>query len=196
MTDIEIVNAALGNLGVARISAIDDTTPDGSTIKGIYPTTRDALLQVRPWTFATTRAQLTKDAGVPAFGYAYQYQLPNNMLDVIRCWTGTGVPLERWKRELMFVLTDASPNVFAEMKVRVSEGAFPPLFNRALIAQLTADLAVPLTENRTTADSWEAKAESRLVVASVTDGKQGISEAPYLPAMPGRRSTGRSGGRF
>jgi hypothetical protein len=84
----------------------------------------------------------------------------------------------------------------AELKVQVSEAEFPPLFTKALIAQLSADLAIPLTENRTAADSWETKAAARLLEATVEDGKQGTSEAVTLPNMPGRRGRWGGSGRF
>lgn len=191
MTDLDFVNAALGNLGVTPLTVLDNSTPEGVTALALYATTRDALLQSRAWTFACTRAALTLDAGVPAFGYTYQYQLPNNALAVIACWQGDGIsPIDDFKRELNFVLTNFAAPIFATVKVRVNEASFPPLFSKALIAQLTADFAVPFTENRASADSWEAKAEARLMTAAAEDGKQGTSEAVRLPKMPGRRPTG------
>lgn len=197
MTDIEIVNAAIANLGGTKIAILDDSTPEGQVAGPIYPVTRDALLQARQWTFNKDRAALTLDAAVPAFKYAYKYQLPPKTLSIIRLWESDGrTPVCDWVRERSFVLTNTAAPVMAELKVQVSEAEFPPLFTKALIAQLSADLAIPLTENRTAADSWETKAAARLLEATVEDGKQGTSEAVTLPNMPGRRGRWGGSGRF
>jgi hypothetical protein len=188
VTDIEIVNSALVNLGCNPITVIDDTTSEGRVVGRIYPVTRDALLTLREWTFAKARLQLTQDAQAPAFGYLYQYMLPNNGLAVIRAYEPDGENLIMdWVREGPYVITDTVGPIFAELIMRVSENGFHPAFVKALVAQLCADMAIPLTENRSLADSWETKAAARLVEAAVADGKQGINQVRVPQVMRGRR---------
>lgn len=197
MNDIDIVNAALVQLGCEKIVALDDSTAEGRIAGPLYPITRDAMLAQRQWTFAKTRVALALSNTPPVFGFANAYALPNDIITVIRVWFADGRTLVAdYIREGGYVLTNAEAPVFAEILRKVPESAFHPLFTKALVAQLAADMAIPLTENRSLADSWETKAVNRLQEAALQDGKQGTNETVTLPAMPGRRSHTRNSGRF
>lgn len=186
MTDIEIVNAALVNLGCDTINAFDDLSAEARVAKAKYAICRDDLLVSVQWTFNTVRRELAESATPPVFGYAHAYALPNDALSVIRCFDGGGDEILDFNREGDFVVTDTEAPVYAIVQVRVPEGAFYPKFTKALEAQLSADMAVGLTENRALADSWEAKAEARLAKAAAVEGRQGTSETIKPPRLPGR----------
>lgn len=189
MTDLDIVNSAIASLGCNKITAIDDTTAEGQIAGAEYAIIRDALLQARAWTFAKGRVQGTQLAQPPLFGYAYQFTLDTSVLAIIRVYGPGGlVEVTDWDVEQgPAIVTDQAGPVYAEVIKRVSESAFSPLFIRALIARLAADWAMALTENRALADSWETKAEDRLVTAAAKDGKQGSDEVITVPRMPGRK---------
>lgn len=187
MTDIEIVNAALLELGCLPITAMDTSSAESTIALKQYGLIRDALLESRQWTFAKTRIQLTQDVTSPLFGFSNRYTIPSTVLTVIRVVDGNGRIIDPFEREGSYILTDEPAPIYAEVLQRVPESNFSPLFVKALIAQCAADWAIPLTENRTTADSWELKAQERLQIASATDGKQGTMKQMDVPAMPGRR---------
>lgn len=81
---VDISNLALSHLGdEAGVSAI--SPPDGSAQAALcgrfYPMARDALLEMRPWTFATKRAALAEVASNPVSDdWSYAYALPSGCL--------------------------------------------------------------------------------------------------------------------
>jgi hypothetical protein len=201
VTDLEIVNAALGKLGCPKITLIDSNGDSAESVLAgeEYAQIRDALLQSRQWTFAKDRVELVEASVTPVFGFAHKYIIPNDILTVIRVYDGSATTLADWWSntdtsalqdaivESGHVLTDSSAPVFAEVLKKVTENSFPPLFVRALVANLAAEWAIPLTENRAVADSWEVKFEKRLLAAAIADGKQGVSEVVVPMKLPGRR---------
>lgn len=84
-TEVDICNLAIGFLGnTGRIASINP--PEGSALAGwckdFYPMARDALLNMRDFTFNTT---WTTPAGMSVTGtqWQYCYALPKNTLTVV-----------------------------------------------------------------------------------------------------------------
>lgn len=79
----EICNIALGHLGEARITSVNEDTVASRACALHYETTRDEVLRSHRWNFAQARAVLSAIAETPAFGWSYQYQLPADCLRVL-----------------------------------------------------------------------------------------------------------------
>jgi len=77
-TAITICNLALGKLGAARIISLTEASPEANACSIHYEQTRNEVLRAHRWNFAITRATLTELASAPEFGWAHQYQLPND----------------------------------------------------------------------------------------------------------------------
>lgn len=81
---VDIANLALSHLGdEASVTAISppDGSPQSKHCGRFYPMARDALLEMRPWTFATRRAALAEVADNPvADDWSYAYALPSGCL--------------------------------------------------------------------------------------------------------------------
>lgn len=82
---VAVCNLALDYLKQAPITSITTpTTPTEVICARWYDVTRRALLRKHPWNFAIKRDQLTPDVlETPTFGYAYQYNLPNDFLRLL-----------------------------------------------------------------------------------------------------------------
>lgn len=77
--DVDICNQALVLIGNQEISSIEAPTNDRElAAKRFYAPTRDATLRAHPWNFAIERAALALMTAVPAFGWGYQFALPND----------------------------------------------------------------------------------------------------------------------
>jgi hypothetical protein len=204
VTQIEIINLALSDCGANLITSVNDNLPEARQAKAKYVPIRDAVLEMREWTFAKQRLLLAQDAVAPAFGYTYQYILPSNVLRVIRLHnnnngvgaitdplTGsfTSLPdlVDDWVREGARVLTNQASPIYAEVLMRVDEGQFSPGFVITLAARLTAAFAIPLTENRQLAKDFMDFFQASIKDAGAMDGSQGRTLLLRPPPLPGRR---------
>lgn len=192
MTSIEIINAALALVGSKPAAVLDNGTPVSLIVNALYPGLKAALLEDREWTFNKRRLQLTKDANVPAFGYAFQYILPSTVLRIYRCYNGSaaafGSPplLTDWVREGFKILTNSDNPVYAEIGEMVDESVFSPGAVLALEHLCAGEFAIPLTENAKLSDMHWKLFETLIVSAGANDGSQGISQRLRPPPLPGR----------
>lgn len=193
MTNIDIINSGLADVGQSPINTLGDGTKASILAKAKYPILRDAVLAAREWTFAKDRIQLNRDAVAPAFGYSYRYIIPSTVLRVVRCYQSGGLApilLNDWVREGSRVLTNQLDPVFAEVLIQVDEGLFSPGMVETLSARCSAAFAIPLTENRQLAKDWMDNYKSLLLDAAATDGQQGTMQALRPVSLPGRRNHG------
>lgn len=58
VSEVSISNLALSWLGANHITSLDDDTNEAKVCKAIFDVTRDVVLEVRDWSFATKRASL------------------------------------------------------------------------------------------------------------------------------------------
>src|SRR3990167_5668634 len=75
----DLLNDALGQIGAARITAIDDGSINANHCQTFYPALRRGLLRSHHWNFAEARVQLAQDAVGPVFEYTFSYTLPADL---------------------------------------------------------------------------------------------------------------------
>lgn len=149
---VDIANMALSNIGdSATVSNL--TPPEGSAqathCARFYPMARDSLLELHDWAFATRRATLALLSDAPAFGYAYAYQAPNDMLKArfVVDPALPGAPVDFVVEDdgtNKTILTDQA-NAAMLYTMRVTDtGKFPPLVEMAMSWLLSAYLAGPI----------------------------------------------------
>lgn len=130
--------------------SIDDGSATARACKNFYEPIRDALLRAHPWNFARRRASLSRLATTPAFGYAYEYQLPTDCLRVLEFNEEDVVGVDRpdaYEIEGRKLLTDAGQANIVYI-ARISDtNQFDSLFVTALSLQMAAELAMPITQS-------------------------------------------------
>lgn len=145
-SETEIVNDALGRLGISPVMSLTDPTKQAQFANRFYESTRDEVLSGHPWSFATKRATLAQLAAEPEFEWLYAYQLPVDSLRLLQLnGYDLGKTADAWAIEGNKLLTDADK---AEVRyiARVTDVTlFPPLFCEALSIKLAAKLCAPLT---------------------------------------------------
>ncbi len=139
----EVCNLALGHLGEASITSLDEDTTAARACALHYAMTRDELLRSHRWNFATTRAALVLLDASPAFGWSYQYQLPSDFLRVLEVNDSEAgdVISGEWIIEGRVLLTswDAVQLVYIRQILDVSQ--FDALFVQALALKLAVYLS-------------------------------------------------------
>lgn len=82
-TKTDIANQALSLIGADSISSFEENTSTARRIRTVYDTSRKALLRLHLFQCAVKRIKLSPLATQPEFGYAYQYQLPDDLIRII-----------------------------------------------------------------------------------------------------------------
>ena len=142
----EIANRALDAVNIDSISSMDDTSKAGRLCNRLFPQLRDTLLRMHPWKFAKTRQNLAASGTTPAWGYAYEYQLPSDYVRMDKLNVTDPSPI--YEVEGNKLLTDYAPPLGIVYIFRVTDvGRFDPLFSTALATLLAANLAKPLTNS-------------------------------------------------
>ena len=171
LTDIALCSRALIRLGAAPITSFNDGTAEAEIAGALYAPVRDALLSAYGWSFASGQAQLTRLADPPAADYQYAYALPEDFLRALSAGTGgRGRGLEyRLARSALH--TDAE-DVLLSYIFRPDEAEFPPYFDSILIARLSAEFCIPVTESTSRAEAMFRLAETEFSRARQTDAQQ------------------------
>ena len=176
----DIANLALVPLlGCGRVENIEDEQTEAVVMKAAYVYCRDAVMEERAWTFATSRGQWTPLADSPPFGYSFQYLIPSTVLRVLSIETATGVKGKDWAVEsdgekTVLLANDSLLNVQYLEKVE-NTNRFSSGFVNCLSIYLAWFTCVGLTQNRSLQDSLWVKYQDALTEAASSDGQQGKS---------------------
>lgn len=138
-SDVSICNNGLILVGADEINSFTDQTREAKVCAQLYPVTRDALIESKPWTFCRGQAQLNQLVNAPAYGFKYAYQLPS---DFVRLDETERLDCPYRKHEDM-IFTDMSPLRITYYFVP-SEGDFSKGVTKALSLHMAAQLALAL----------------------------------------------------
>lgn len=188
---VQLCNQALGWLGEDFITSLDDPTRAAQLCKANFDLARDAVLEAGEWSFALMQAgPLAPLAGAqaPLFGPGNLFQLPEGVLRVLRCLSGSDItsisncyandgafPQSRlqWRREGMTIRAEVSA-LYIEYIGRVDDTEqFSPGFGQAFAARLAAELAMPITNSATMFQSMWKLYEAKIGLGLNLDGMQG-----------------------
>ncbi len=170
LSSLAICSRALLKIGATTVASFDEGTAEAEVAANLYPSTRDALLSLYPWSFATGQMTLARLAAEPVADYAHAYQLPADFLRALSAGSGRGRGLDYRINERR--LHSDAPEVVLTYIFRPDESAFPPFFDQVLIARLAAEFCIPLTENTSRAESLYRLAEEELRRARLIDAQQ------------------------
>lgn len=160
----DIVSQALLYIGEPPISSFSEGTA-GLVAGNLYDSTRDSMLTETRWRFAVGKKALSRLTATPLNEWTYAFQLPSNLLMLIRTYPNSRY--EVYEDKLY------SHNSTAEIDYvfRPDEGAFPAYFVKALSYRIAAEFAIAITNNRGIAELMEIKAEEYLRRARFNDAQ-------------------------
>ena len=177
---VALCNRALLEVGGNTIVSFLDETTESRICALIYEPIRDAVTQAYNWAHARARAgPLALLATSPIFGWTFQYKLPVELLTLQ--WAGTSggrnwryEPQIEYEVEGRNLLCNVGEGVYIRYLKRVTDTAeFSSLFTEALVARLSAELAVPLSESRSLAQQHFQLFQAKIDEAAAVDGQQG-----------------------
>ena len=171
-----ICNKALTLLGANRITDLDDDSLEAKLCKEHFSDVRDELLRSHPWKFALGRASLSASSTAPAWGWTYQYPLPNDCLRVVGV---EGQEQDDWTEEGRMLMTDSEVANIKYIKRIETVGSFDPNFT----AVLALDLAIALSYALTTSQGLRADIaklrEEKVKEARTYSAQSGVGDRVY-----------------
>jgi hypothetical protein len=187
LTALELCSRALLRIGAQAIASMDEGTAEAEIASGLYAGIRDALLSAHPWSFATGQESLPRLAAEPSADYRFAFQLPPGFLRAL----SAGSP--NYGRGLSYRLFEDRLHCDAEQVTltyifRPQESTFPAFFAAALVARLSAEFCIPLTESSSRAQLLFNQAEAELRAARRADSQQATTQA--LDGFPLIRARG------
>jgi hypothetical protein len=180
---IPLVNRALTLLGDALIEDLSEDSFRATLVQQHYEPLVQELLQAHDWNFASKRvANLPALADPPAWGldFTAAFQLPADCLRVRatsadRAEGGEG---SDWQVEGLTIVTWGTP-LSIRYTARVPEGTWRPAFATAVVYELAARLAYPITQKPNSVELYVKLAERKLAVAKALDGQE-MSPRRYI----------------
>jgi hypothetical protein len=157
-SQVEICNRALTKLGAGRITSLSDSNKQARALSACWDTVRRAELAGRYWNFALKRASLPRLGTDPDWGFANQYQLPNDYLKLMQVndiFVAPGLADYKqaddspWAIEGQAILCDFD----APLKVRyvrdvTDTGTWHPLFVEVMASKLAYETCYEITQSR------------------------------------------------
>lgn len=171
LSAIALCSRALLRLGAATIASFDEGTAESEVAANLYPPLRDAVLSSHPWSFATAQAALPRLAAEPLADYGRAFQLPADFLRVLSAGPGGRGHGLSYRIHENRLLCNSDEAVLTYV-FRPDETGFPPFFDQMLIARLTAEFCIPITESTTRAQFLFRLAEDEFRRAKLIDGQQ------------------------
>jgi len=189
-SETDLLNDALGQIGAARVTAIDDGSINANHCQTFYPPLRDGALRAAKWNFTLKRVELAQDATGPEFEFAYSYTLPT---DCLRVWeyyganpSTTTIPtalvqsVAPWKIEgRKLVTNDAEVKILYGARL-TNPDVWDALFYQYLTTHLASKLASAIPKDERKANSLLDQAIRVLLpMALASDGQEGSVE-PFV----------------
>jgi len=173
MTDIEIVNYAFSLLGANRIASFTDA--DNSTEAGLasamYEQSRNELISMHTWKFATHTVELAQISGTPLFDYDNIFQLPTDLMKMVGL--SSKYPYKMYGNKMYTNYT--TPKITYIKKVTDSS-EFSQQFTNALIAKLAYEFCFTLTNSASLTSTRATLFNESLKYNKASDAQQQASE--------------------
>lgn len=196
MTETDIANRALALIGQPSISSIHEGTGAARSIAVHFEVIRDALLRSHPWDFATVRVELSRDSEQPAFGWQYQFPLPD---DFLRLKTFNEVDSDLCRSsfdiESGVLLTNSTSALVSYVQRIKDPSRFDSLFADVFAHQLAAAVCIDITGNESLSRELSKDAQRKLKGARFVDSSTGgrRSANPISAGGFGRQSRPMNG---
>ena len=162
---IEIASNACVLIGANPISSFTEGT-EGKVATALYDSTYRGVLASFRWRFATKKTLLGRLVDVPLNTYNYQYQLPTDLVNLIKAEDGDNYEIYGDK------LYSNLSSVSIDYIYAVPETLLPDYFVLTLQYLLAASFAIPITDNATKAKTYADLYNEQFKIAKNIDSTQ------------------------
>lgn len=180
---VEVVNEALGLIGKAPITDLDDTTDTVAVkAKRYFLSLLRTMLRDHDWNFARERRSLAQNVTAPISEYSYSYALPDDCL-YVRQMNGTDHPSSRWKIEGRNLLTNDSEVVIKYTRWIDDPNIWCGSFHQAFVTLLAVRFAPAFDVDNAKASDLFKVHQMQLWDAKAVDGQEGSHDQINCTAL-------------
>lgn len=178
---IAICNSALGRVGGAKITSLDDPSVEAARCKEVYPLARQFVLAAREWSFAVRRRVLSPIVSSSSFGYTKSFKKPSKSLRILTVYDGSSsagmddVNDLDWSLEGDEIRCDADTIKIRYIEDIEESALFSPGFVEALSVYMASQLAISLAQSASLSGNYLGLFEQLVSQAAAVDGMQGRS---------------------
>lgn len=182
---VKVCNKALVLIGADLITALDENSKRARLCNYLYEQARDAVQRAHPWNCCMSRATLAALSSTPDWGYDYEYQLPTNPY-CLRVLQMEELSYE-FKIEGRKLLTDEDSCKILYITRIVTVANWDKLLVDAVAARLAHELAIPIADSRTMAETRWTLYQDILSEARSIDAQEGTPEVLDIPTWTNAR---------
>ena len=177
-TDISMSSNALLLIGHETINSFTDAGAGARSASNLYATVYEDALTGYPWRFAMGKVALSKLTADPLNEWSNAFQLPGDLLLVYRTYPRSTFEIYEDK------LYSDQETIEIDYWFKPAETTLPPYFVKYMQYALAAEFAISVTDNRTLAELFDAKASQQKLIAMNRDSQgrtnNAIESAPFL----------------
>lgn len=185
-SETDVANSALVKVGRDLITSIDDDNERARVCKNRLPFVRDEVLRAHPWNFALKRVALAKTLVTPEFDYSSEFQIPNDVLRIIK--TNLITSFQASDKKVTTTFGSYTPAWIVEgdkllsnddsVKIlyiaRVTDvSKWPSDFGEVVALRLAAETAYKFTNSRSMSQDLYAQYKEALAFARAFDAQEG-----------------------
>lgn len=174
LSQTQVCNQALARIGAKLITSINDDATGAEACLNAYDATVSEVARSGTWNCLMKRAELGRLTAAPAFEWAYQFQLP---VDLLLLMEVNGVdyhdePQDEWVIEGRVLLTDAERALVRYVALIEDSTQWDSLFTNAVVVLLAAKIAVPIRQDEALMQALMADYNRVLGNARMRDGNE------------------------
>lgn len=171
-SDVALCNRFLTRIGANQIQSLDQNSKEARVCKANFEYLRDDVNSSHAWGFAIKRVELAQSTFTPAYGAAYAYTIPDDLLGFItesNELQGLDAP---YRIEGDYIVTN-SATCKIEYVARITDlNKWNGQVKEALIARLMAELAGNITGKLTAMEGYYKLYNDRLDLAGAHNGAE------------------------
>ena len=164
-TDIDLCSNALLLIGDDVITSFTDAGAGAKVASNLYESSYENILSLHRWRFAVGKIQLSQLVSTPVNQFKYAYQLPADLLTMIRTYPDSDYEIYEDK------LYSNHSSVEIDYVFTPDESKLPAYFIKLMEFYLASQFAIPVTDNTSKAEQYNAMFEEQLKRARFLDSQ-------------------------
>jgi len=169
--DISLASNALILLGHEPISSFEETTAGAQVAANLYDHSYKSILTTHRWRFATKQAKLARLSAEPQNVYKYQFQMPTDLLYMIRVVNVREYEVYEDK------VYSHQKDIDIEYIYEIDSDRLPSYYAKMFEYYLASQFSIPITGDIDKASFYSQQYEKALIKAKFADSSQRPNDA-------------------